>query len=77
MTELKHRYGGRSVPRERILVKSPKTGQFVTMAQPVVISEPTAGSHKIPLDFKVLQAGLVDPAGKYTGTLTFTIVPPA
>ena len=63
-------------PPERILVKAPVTGQFVTMEKPVFISEPTEGPHKIPLDFKV-QTEIVDPAGKYKGTLTFTIMPPS
>jgi hypothetical protein len=76
VTELKRRYGGGSVPRERILVKTPLTGQFVTMAKPVFISEPATGSHKIVLDFKV-QAEFSDPAGKYTGAITFTIMPPS
>lgn len=76
VTKLRHRFGGGSISPERILVKTPVTGQFVTMEKPVFISEPTKGSHKIPLDFKV-QTGFVDPAGKYKGTITFTIMPPS
>jgi len=74
ITELKHRKGG-SIPPERIFVKSPTTDGYVTMARPVVISRPETGSHDIELDFR-LDILPSDHAGRYTGTITFTIMPP-
>ncbi len=41
-TKLKRRQGG-SISPDRIFVKTPATGGFVTMARPVAISKPTAG----------------------------------
>jgi hypothetical protein len=46
------------------------------MGKPVVISKPATGSHDIELDFK-LQATHFDYAGRYSGTIIFTIMPPA
>ena len=66
---------GASIPPERISVKSPITNGYVTMAKPVVISNPEIGSHDIELDFR-LEASPSDRAGRYTGTITFTIMPP-
>ena len=74
VTKLKRRRGG-SISPERIFVKTPATGGFVTMARPVAISKPTIGSHEIVLDLRV-QAQFLDPAGEYTGTLILTIMPP-
>ena len=73
-TKLKRRQGG-SISPDRIFVKSPATGGFVTMARPVAISKPTIGSHEIVLDFRV-NARFLDPAGEYTGKLMLTIMPP-
>jgi hypothetical protein len=73
-TKLKHRRGG-SISPERLLVKTPATGGFVTMAKPVAISKPATGSHEIVLDLRV-QTQFLDPAGEYTGTLMLTIMPP-
>lgn len=75
VTKLKRRRGGYISP-ERIFVKTPATGGFVTMARPVAISKPTIGSHKIVLDLRV-ETQFLDPAGEYTGTLILTIMPPA
>ncbi len=75
VTKLKRRQGG-SISPERIFVKTPATGGFVTMARPVAISKPTIGSHTIVLDLRV-QTQFLDPAGEYTGTLILTIMPPA
>jgi hypothetical protein len=46
------------------------------MSKPVAISKPATGSRKIVLDFKV-QTEFKDPAGEYTGTVTFTVTPPS
>lgn len=73
-TELKRRNGG-SISPEHISIKTPATGGFVTMGKPVVISKPTTGSHQIVLDLKV-KTESINPAGEYTGTFTFTIMPP-
>jgi hypothetical protein len=46
------------------------------MEKPVLISEPTIGSHDIVIDFKVKASGTVERAGRYAGTIAFTILPP-
>jgi hypothetical protein len=46
------------------------------MAQPVAISETTMGSHKIELNFKV-KTYMRDHAGRYGGTIAFTVMPPS
>ena len=74
-TTLKRRQGGSILP-ERISVRTPATGGFVTMAKPVAISEQTAGSHKIVVDLKV-QPDVRNLAGEYTGTFMFTVMPPS
>jgi len=74
-TRLNRRQGG-SISPDRIFVKTPATGGFVTMARPVAISKSTEGSHKIVLDLRV-ETKFPDPAGEYTGTLMLTIMPPA
>jgi len=66
---------GVSISPKRIFVKAPTTGGFVPMAKPVAISKVMKGSHDIKLNFKV-QGDFQKPAGKYTGTLIFTIMPP-
>lgn len=73
-TELKHRKGA-SISPEHISIKTPSTGGFITMEKPVVISKPTTGPHKIVLDLKV-KTDFINPAGEYTGTFIFTIIPP-
>ena len=76
VTELKHS-GGYTIPPERILIKAPVTNEeYIRMGKPVVISKPATGSHDIELDFK-LQATHFDYAGRYSGTIIFTIMPPA
>ena len=74
-TKLKRRQGG-SISPDRIFVKTPATGGFVTMARPVAISKSTEGPHKIVLDLRV-ETKFLDPAGEYTGTITLTVMPPA
>ncbi|MCH7556355.1 MAG: hypothetical protein IIB56_02745 [Planctomycetes bacterium] len=74
ITALKHPRGG-SIPPERIFIKAPTTNGYVTMAKPVVISRPEIGSHDIELNFR-LDIYPSDHAGSYTGTITFTIMPP-
>src|SRR4030042_122609 len=75
ITELK-RSGGTSIPPERISVKTPATNGYVSMAQPVAISETTMGSHKIELNFRI-KTYINDHAGRYSGTLAFTVMPPS
>ena len=74
-TKLKRHQGG-SISPDRIFVKTPATGGFVTMARPVAISKSTEGPHKIVLDLRV-ETNFLDPAGEYTGTISLTIMPPA
>ncbi len=74
ITKLKHPRSG-SIPPERISIKAPTTNGYVTMAKPVAISRPEIGSHDIELDFR-LEILPHDRAGRYTGTITFTVMPP-
>jgi len=74
ITALKHPRVG-SIPPERISIKAPTTNGYVTMAKPVAISKPEIGSHDIELDFR-LEVSPSYHAGRYTGTITFTIMPP-
>jgi len=73
-TGLKRAAGG-FVPPKRISIETPVTGGFVTMVKPVIISKPEPGSHNIELNFRV-ETGFQDHQGKYTGHLTFTVMPP-
>ena len=73
MSELRHT-GGKIIPRERISISAPTTNGYVSMAKPVKISNPETGPHDIDLDFRVERL-LNDPAGKFSGTITFTIIP--
>jgi hypothetical protein len=66
--------GGQILP-DRIFIRTPYTGGFVSMCRPVAISEPALGSHDIVIDFKVKANGLNDLAGKYSGTIAFTVMP--
>jgi len=76
VTALKHSQGY-TIPPERILIKAPVTNEeYIRMGKPVVISESETGSHDIELNFK-LQATHFDYAGRYSGTIIFTIMPPA
>jgi len=75
MTGLKHSKIGGTITPDRILIKGPATGGFVPMAKPVAVSAPTTGPHNILLKFKV-ENKFQDIAGKYTGTIIFTIMPP-
>jgi hypothetical protein len=75
VTALKHS-GGSTITPDRIFIKAPAiTGEYSSMARPVPISETQTGSHDIELIFK-LQSKLFDRAGRYTGTITFTVMPP-
>ena len=69
--------GGNIITPDRIFIKSPAiTDEYSSMAWPVPISKTQTGSHDIELLFK-LQAKLFDRAGRYTGFITFTVMPPA
>ena len=70
------RSGGSSITPDRIEVKTPATNGFVSMAQPVAISETTMGSHKIEMNFRI-KTYIKDLAGRYSGTLAFTVMPPS
>ncbi len=70
------RIGGSTIMPDRISVKTPTTGGFVTMAKPVSISETTEGSHNIAVNFKI-ETDITDHAGKYGGILAFTVMPPS
>jgi hypothetical protein len=75
ITPLK-RAGSVSITRDRIMVKTETTGGYVSMATPVAISEATNGPHDIKMNFKV-KTDMKDHAGRYSGTLAFTIMPPS
>ena len=76
ITDLKHDSGCR-IPANRIYIETPATGGFVSMARPVVISEPTRGSHNFKMNFQVDNKFEMRNAGRYTGTIIFTIMPVA
>ena len=75
ITPLK-RPGGNTITPDRILVKTTATGGFVTMAKSVAISEMAEGSHDIQMNFKI-ETKFSDHAGRYSGMLAFTIMPPS
>lgn len=68
--------GGNPITPDRIMVKTLTTGGYVSMAKPVSISETTQGSHDINMNFKI-QTALKDRAGRYSGMLAFTVMPPS
>lgn len=65
---------GNEITSDRIFIKTPFTDGFVSMAKPVAISKPAIGSHDIVIDFKVKAIEFNEPAGKYSGTLVFTVM---
>ena len=73
ITTLRHRWG-KIITSDRISIKSPITDGYVSMARPVLISKPEMGSHNIDLSFH-LDVNPFEAAGRYEGTLTFTIMP--
>ena len=73
ITTLRHRMG-KTITPDRISVKAPTTNGYVSMERPVMISEPQIGSHDIDMEFK-LNVNPFEAAGRYEGTLTFTIMP--
>jgi hypothetical protein len=75
ITSLK-RAGCVSITPDRIMVKTETTGVYVSMAKPVAISETTEGSHDIKMNFKI-KTDMKDRAGRYSGVLAFTIMPPS
>jgi hypothetical protein len=61
---------------ERIFIKTEATVDFISMEKPVLVSEPAVGSRDIVIDLKVKASGKVERAGRYAGTIAFTILPP-
>jgi len=76
MSSLKNSIGGK-INQDRVFIKTSDTGGFVSLARPVVVSMPTFGSHDINIDFMVKANGVLQRAGKYSGVIAFTILPPA
>jgi hypothetical protein len=74
ITPFKNSSGGTILP-ERISIQTITTGDFIPMIKPVIISEPAIGNHDVLVKFKV-HADFHDRAGKYSGTLVFTVMPP-
>ncbi len=68
--------GGGNITPDRILIKTETTGGFVPMAKPVSISETVEGSHDITANFKI-DTTIKDHAGRYSGSLAFTVMPPS
>ena len=64
------------IPPENVMVKTPTSGDFVSLLKPVAISKTTGGSHNIVLYFKV-KTSFLSCAGKYEGSLVFTVMPPS
>lgn len=75
MSSLKSRLG-REINQDRVYIKTSATDGFISLNKPVTISEPMFGSHDIKIDFLVKANGQFDRAGKYSGTIAFTILPP-
>jgi len=75
ITSLK-RAGSVSITPDRVMVKTETTGGYVSMAKPVAISETTEGSHDIKMNFKI-KTDITDHAGRYSGILAFTVMPPS
>ena len=73
ITELRHNMG-KTITPDRISIKAPITEGYVSMEKPVMISKPEMGSHKIDLSFH-LEVNPFEAAGRYRGTLTFTVMP--
>ena len=76
MSSLKNLEGA-EILSDRIFIKTDYTGSFISMDRPVIISKPEFGTHDIIIDFKVKANGAYDRAGCYSGTIAFTIMPPA
>ncbi len=75
ITSLEQTGGGYIAP-DRISIKTPTTGGFVPMAKPVSISETAEGSHDITANFKI-DTNIRDHAGRYNGSIAFTVMPPS
>lgn len=73
ISKLRHRMG-KTITPDRISIKAPITNGYVSMAKPVLISKPEMGSHDIDLSFR-LDIDPFEAAGRYEGTLTFTVMP--
>ena len=73
ITKLTHRMG-KTITTDRIFIKAPITNGYVSMVKPVLISKPEIGSHNIDLSFR-LDINTFEAAGRYQGTLTFTVMP--
>jgi hypothetical protein len=73
VTTLRHRMG-KTITPDRISIKSPITDGYVSMEKPVMISEPEMGSHDIDLSLQ-LKINPFEIAGRYKGTITFTVMP--
>lgn len=73
ITTLRHRMG-KTITPDRISIKAPETNGYVSMEKPVLISKPKMGSHDIDLNFR-LAVNPFEAAGRYEGTLTFTVMP--
>jgi len=74
ITPFKDSHGGTILP-ERISIQTAATGDFIPMIKPVVISEQAIGSHDILVKFKV-NVDFTARAGKYSGNIVFTVMPP-
>ena len=75
MSSLKNSIGGR-IDQDRVYIKTTATGGFISLSRPVIISQPAFGSHDIQVDFMVKANGELKRAGKYSGVIAFTILPP-
>ncbi len=73
ISKLRHHIG-KTITPDRISIKAPITNGYVSMVQPVMISKPEMGSHDIDLSFR-LDVNPFEAAGRYKGTLTFTVMP--
>jgi len=63
-----------NIAANNVFVKTPISSNFVSLVKPVQISNTANGSHNIVLYFKVNKV-LLSNAGKYQGSLIFTVMP--
>jgi|WetSurMetagenome_2_1015567.scaffolds.fasta_scaffold586285_1 hypothetical protein len=76
MSSLKN-LDGIQIKNDCIFIRTPYTNGFISMHKQVAISIPDYGSHDIVVDFMVKTKGVIYRQGDYTGSIAFTVMPPA
>ena len=76
MSSIRNKYG-KAIDQDRVCIKTSATDGFVSLEKPVIISKPAFGSYNIIIDFLVKANDEFLRAGKYSGTIAFTVLPAA